>query len=707
MEHDEHLLTMTRRQALQLLGGGIVVFLTAGEVPGQGQGQAGRPANALPADFNAFLRIGEDGRVTCFTGKIEMGQGVVTSLAQMLAEELDVSLDAVHMVMGDTLQCPWDMGTWGSQTTRSFGPHLRAAGAQARAVLLALAAERLERPVGRLAVADGVVYDRLARTRRVSYAELCRGQRIAGEASEPAALRTAAGMKVMRRPELRRDAVAKVTGAAQYAGDVRPEGMLCARLLRPPAHGAELLGVDTSAALQVAGTRVVQEGDLVAVLHEHPDEAERALALVEARWETPPSTLDEQSIFAHLLAVAPPGEDVARGGDVAGAEARAAQVVEHTYRNAYVAHAPIEPQAAVAQVRDGSTTVWASTQNPFGVREEVARALGCDAAQVRVITPFVGGGFGGKTRNRQAVEAARLARLAGRPVQVAFSRAEEFFLDAFRPAAVVRIRSGLTSAGRIAFWDYHVYFAGARGADLFYDVDDHAVVAHPKGWTGGPGTHPFATGPWRAPGNNTNTFARESHIDILAAAAGADPVAFRLQHLQDAKMRAVLQAAACAFGWTRGRPGPGRGCGVALGMDAGTRVATLAEVTVDPATGVVRVERVVCAQDMGLVVNPEGARLQMEGCIAMGLGYALSEEVRFRGGEILNRNFDTYEIPRFPWLPRIETVFVEDPADPPQGGGEPAIITMGAVVANAVAAATGARLQDLPMTPARVLAAMG
>ncbi|MFA6110385.1 MAG: molybdopterin cofactor-binding domain-containing protein [Candidatus Latescibacterota bacterium] len=700
-------LPVSRRQALQLLGGGIVILFADGDLRAQSEGEPSRATNALPTDYNAFLRIGEDGEVTCFTGKIEMGQGVVTSLAQMLADELDVALDSVHMVMGDTDLCPWDMGTWGSLSTRAFGPHLRAAGAEAKAVLLALAAERLDRPVADLAVEAGVVFDRAEPSRRVAYSTLAQGRRIARHLSPAPPLKTPAEMRVIGQPVLRRDAVAKVTGAAQYAADIRLDGMLCARLLRPPAHGARLQALDVSPVSQVSGARVVQDGELVAVLHDHPDQAERALALIEARWDRPEPTVDDQTIFTHLFRAAPPGEEVARGGDLARGESQAVEVVEATYLNSYVAHAPIEPHAALAVVEGSKTTVWASTQNPFGVRNEVAEALGCQPEDVRVITPFVGGGFGGKARNLQAVEAARLARAAGRPVQVAYTRAEEFFADSFRPAAMVRIRSGLTEAGRIAFWEYHVYYAGARGAECFYDIADHATLAYPGGWGGGPGTHPFATGAWRAPGNNTNTFARESHIDTLAAKAGVDPVAFRLAHLRDEKMRGVLLAAAERFGWTKGRLGPGRGCGVALGIDAGTWVASLAEVQVDEATGAVRVERVVCAQNMGLVVNPQGARIQMEGCITMGLGYALGEEVHFRGGEILDRNFDTYTLPRFSWLPRIETVLIEDRNDPPQGGGEPAIITMGAVVANAICAATGARLLQLPMTPARVIAARG
>ncbi|MFB3880861.1 MAG: molybdopterin cofactor-binding domain-containing protein [Armatimonadota bacterium] len=691
-------LALSRRDLLKIFGAGIVVMFTGGGVLAQ-EGEA-----ELPTDFNAFLRIGEDGRVTLFTGKIEMGQGPITSLAQMLADELDVRLDSVDMVMGDTDLCPYDEGTWGSMTTRFFGPPLRAAGAEARAVLLELASERLGKPVGQLEVEDGVVFDKANRGARVSYAELAKGKRIVRHAK--AEVKAPSALKVMGKPVLRSDARVKVTGAAKYCGDIRLPGMLYAKVLRPPAHGATFRSVDSSAVAQVKGAQVVQDGDFVAVLHALPDEAERAFSKLKADFAPSPTStsINDTTIFDYLLGAAEQGEDEERRGDVTKGETRATEVFDKTYLNSYVAHAPIEPHTAVAQFENGKMTVWASTQSPFGAKSEIVEELKLPAEKVRVITPFVGGGFGGKGRNLQVVEAARLAKLTGKPVQVAWSRAEEFFDDSFRPAAIVKIKSGLDRDGRIAFWDYHVYYAGTRGAELFYDVADFATVRHGSGWDERP--HPFATGAWRAPGNNTNTFARESQIEIMAAKAGADPVEFRLKHLKDEKMRGVLIAAAKQFGWRSAKLGPGRGCGLALGIDSGTYVATIAEAEVDEKTGAVQVTRVVAAQNMGLVINPEGARIQMEGCITMGLGYALTEEVHFRGGDVVDRSFASYQLPRFSWLPKIETVFVENKNDDAQGGGEPAIITMGGAVANAICAATGARLLQLPMTPERVAAAL-
>jgi CO/xanthine dehydrogenase Mo-binding subunit len=291
---------------------------------------------------------------------------------------------------------------------------------------------------------------------------------------------------------------------------------------------------------------------------------------------------------------------------------------------------------------------------------------------------------------------------------VAWSRAEEFFYDTFRPAAVVKVVSGVDADGKLALWDYQVYGAGARGADVFYDVPNRSVRVYGEWGRAPDGMHPFAVGPWRAPAANTNRFAAEQQLDIMASALGEDPLAFRLKNTRDARMLGVLRAVADASGW---QPAvaprkTGRGRGLACGIDAGTYVAHVADVIVDRSTGRVTVERVVVAQDMGVVVNPDGARMQIEGCVTMGLGYALAEEVRFEGGRVLDQNFGTYQLPRFSWVPRIDSVLVPNDDLPPQGGGEPAIINMGAVIANAIFDATGARLYRLPMTPERVLEAI-
>ena len=696
--------SLRRRDFIRLLGGGFIVLFNADLSDLLGQEARTR---GYPTDFNAYLRIAEDGRVTIYSGKIEMGQGIVTSLAQMAADELGVPLDSIDMVMGDTALCPFDQGTYGSMSTRFFGPALRGAAAEAKAVLLTLAAEHLKTPPGKLSVKDGVVFVASDRKTKVTFGQLAKGQKIVRKLDGKAVTKSVAQFSVMGKPEKRRDARAKVTGKAQFAGDIRLPGMLYAKILRPPAHGATLKSVDTSAVARLPGVVVVNEGGLVAVLHPDPEAAEKALALIKADFDIPKPAFDDKTVFAHLLSVAGQGEEREKKGDLAEGEKRSVSLFEGKYLNGYGAHAPIETHTALARLEGGTMTVWSSTQTPFPSQQAIAQAIGLPKENVRVITPFVGGGFGGKSAGLQAIEAAKLAKLTGKPVQVCWSRAEEFFLDSFRPAAVVKIRSGIDGAGKICLWDYQVYAAGPRSAEQFYDVPNNLIRTYGRWGSDTPKMHLFATGPWRAPGANINVFARESQIDTMAAKAKVDPLEFRLNNTSDKRMRSVLEAAAGRFGWKKAMAPSGRGVGVACGIDAGTYVALMAEVKVDPATGSVKVVRILCAQDMGIVINPDGAKMQMEGCVMMGLGYTLSEEVHFNGGEILIRNFDKYELPRFSGMPDIETVLVKNDELTPQGGGEPALVPVGAVVANAIFDATGARLFQMPMTAERVKDALG
>ncbi|HSM59256.1 MAG TPA: molybdopterin cofactor-binding domain-containing protein [Longimicrobiales bacterium] len=695
----------TRRDFLRISGMGIIVLYTMDirELIARRTLQF----RDYPKDFNAYLRIGEDGRVTFFTGKIEMGQGVYTSLPQMLAEELDVPLSMVDPVLGDTDLCPWDMGTFGSMSTRFFGPPMRQAAAEAKAVLKELGSERLGVPVSRLGTRDGTVYDTREPSASVTYAELARGRRIERTVRGEVSRDEPTGYTVTGVDTHRMDGRLKVTGQALYSADVRPDGMLHAKVLRPQAHGSTLRAVDASGAEAVEGARVVRDGDLIAALHVHPDVAAEALAGLRATWEPPRGGPSTENIFDHLEGNVPEARVVTEAGDLAAGRAAAARVIESTFRAQYIAHAPMEPHAAVARVEGDGATVWASTQNPFTLRREVAEILDCPEENVHVITPFVGGGFGGKTENQQAHEAVRLSRASGSPVLVAWTREEEFFNDHFRPATIVHVASGVDANGAIAFWDYRNLHGGNRSSEPVYHIAHHRVTSA-GGWGGeGPRYHPLRVGAWRGPGANVNHFAMESQIDLMAEAAGVDPLSFRRANLTDERVKRVLDAAAELFGheW---RPAPsGRGHGIALGSDAGAIVATMAEVEVDERSGEVRVLRMVCAQDMGEIINPEGARMQMEGGLIQGLGYALREEIRFDNGVIVDRNFDSYFIPRFSWLPKIEVTLVANPDLGPQGGGEPSVTTVGAVVANAVHDAIGHRVYELPMTPGRVKSAAG
>ena len=697
---------LTRRQFLKrlgVLGGGLVVYFTVGDIPVSARmKREGFLGAKIPVDFNAFLRIGTDERVALLTGKIEMGQGVMTSLPQLLAEEMNVSYDMVDIVMGDTDLCPWDAGTFGSLSIRYFGLFLREAACEAKAVLMQMAAKRLKVPVDALAVENGTIFAKGAKQKKVTYGQLTQGKIIERHLETLPPLKPVSEFTVMGTPRQRRDAIQKVTGEAKFAADMRLPGMLYAKILRPPAHGAKLIGVDVSEAEKIKGVKVVREGDFVAVLHETPDGAAEGLRMIRAEFDELATGIDDKNIYEHFLKNAPPAEVAEEAGSLESGEKASAELFEKNYYNAYVAHAPMEPHAAVAQVSGGKAEVWASTQTPFRLRDQVAEALGFSSENVRIRVPFLGGGFGGKSASMQGIEAARLSKAVGRPVQVAWSRAEEFFFDTFRPAAVVKIKSGMDAEGKIVLWDYHVYCAGRRGSEQFYDIANHRETTYGS-WRGGnSGVHPFAVGPWRAPAANTNVYARELHLNLMAQKAGIDPLAFRLQNLADKRMVGVLEAVAKKFGYTPAKVPSGRGYGISCGIDAGTYVAAMAEVAVDKVSGIVNVKRVACAQDMGFVVNPPGARTQMEGCVNMGLGYALGEEIRFKDGKIFDLNFDTYSVARFSWTPSTETVLVENPDLSPQGGGEPSIINMGGVIATAIHDACGAAVFELPMTAERV-----
>jgi len=690
---------LSRRDFLKTVGGGIIFFFSWGSLSAQQRRPAG--ARDLPEDFNAFLRIGVDGRVSGFTGKVELGQGVVNSLAQILAEELDVPFASVEMLRGDTDLCPWDMGTVGSRSIRFFGPPLREAAAKAKAVLKKMAAEHLHVSESRLVIQEGIIWDKNDQRRRITYAELAKGNPIQRHLTSKPSLKSVGDYTVVGQDFPRRDSLEKVTGKALYAGDIRVSGLLYASILRSPAHGAKRKKLDLSAVVKDPELRIVQDRGLIAFLHPSPDKAQKALSQAKAEFEWPASKLDPQTIFSHLLAHAPPEEIVTRGGNIQEGEKQALEVFAHTYKTPYVAHATIETHTALAQIERERVNIWSSTQSPFRVRESVAKALGVPPANVRVRVPYVGGGFGGKSKNLEAVEAARLAKLTGKPVQVAWTREEEFFYDAFQPATVVKIRSGINGTKQIVFWDFDIYFAGKRGVEQFYGIPHHREASHGH-YRGIPGVHPFDTGPWRAPGHNTTAFARESQIDIMAAKIAMDPLEFRLRHLTNKRMTNVLRAVARKFEWTPSPAPSRRGYGLACAIDAGAYVATMAEVEVEERSGKIQVRRIVHAQDMGLAIHPEGARRQMEGCLTMGLGYSLAEEVDFKGGQISPKNFDTYAIPCFSWLPKIETVLVEARDLPPQGGGEPPIVCLGGALANAVFDAVGVRLFELPMTPERV-----
>ncbi len=687
-----------RREFLKKLGGGIIVIFSLGELS-MLQGWSQNDTEEM-VDFNAFLRVKEDGRVDCYTGKIEMGQGVITSLAQALSEELEIPIKSVDMIMGDTDLCPYDAGTWGSLTTRFADPVLRAAAAEAREILIDLAAQQLGVPNEMLEAVDGTVVMKNDRSQKISYAELTKGKKIIQSLQKRPEIKKSKDFKIIGKPVISLDAEAKVAGRAKYSGDIKLPGMVYATIVRPPAYGSQKIQVDASGLDVFEGVEMVEDGNLIAVVHADPEVANRAAKKLNVTWEEPEVKADNETIFEYFEKNITQSKVFEEGGSLNDGKEGSKTLIEANYHDGYKAHASIETHTATCYFKDDKLIMWASTQTPFGTREELAKTFGMPLEKVHIKQIFLGGGFGGKIYNRQAVEAARIAKICGKPVQLVWSRKEEFMYDMFRPAALMKVASGVDNNGKLKLWNFDIYCAGTRGTKLFYDIPNNRTrIFNDRD------IHPFGTGAWRAPGNNSTTFARESHIDATAYAAGIDALEFRLKNMKDQNMSATLKLAAETFGWDREKS-EGHGYGIALGADAGTLVAMIAEVHVDKKTGVVQPIKVVCAQDMGQVVNPHGAKVQTEGGITMGLGYSLYEDIMFKGGQVKSRNFKNYKIARFSNTPKIECVFIDKMDSKPQGGGEPAIVCTGGAIANAVFDACGARVNRMPVTPERILEAL-
>lgn len=698
---DEPPVKFDRREFIKKLGGGIIIVFSLSKLA-FAKGMKSSDEDDYP-EFNAFLHVKEDGNVDCFSGKIEMGQGINTSLAQALADELEVNIQNVRMVMGDTNLVPYDAGTWGSLTTRFHDPLIRAAAAEARLVLVALAAEKLDIPVNQLEASEGKIFAKNDKSKSILYEELTKGKKIVRSLDRKPELKKPGEFDFIGKSFLRLDAKEKVTGKAKYTADIQLPGMIYARIVRPPAHGSKLISTDLSKAEAMEGVKVIKEDDFIVLLHESPDKAGEAFYAVETEWETPPSKADSETIFNHILKTATDSKVEHSGGDLESGRHIADLHFDEEYHDGYKAHASIETHAATCVFKDGKLDMWASSQTPFGTREQISEQLNIPLENVHIRQIYLGGGFGGKIYNQQAIEAARIAKkLEGIPIQLMWTREEEFMYDMFRPAAVIKINSGMTSDGKITYWDFNAYCSGSRGTNLFYGIPNHET----KTWNG-KDVHPFGTGAWRAPGNPTNTFARESQIDIMAHKIGMDTLKFRLKNISNNRAKRSLMVAADKFGWSSSKLPEGHGKGLAIGVDAGTLVTIIVEVKVDKSTGEIIVMRAVVGQDMGQVVNPEGTAIQAEGCVNMGLGYSLTEDLKFDWGKVIDNNFNDYQLPLFSMIPEtIESVTVDAMDDPPQGGGEPAIISVGGAIANAVFDACGARVYRMPITPQRVLEAL-
>ena len=642
----------------------------------------------------AWIHVGGDGTATAFTGKVDVGQDNRTALSMRVAEELRVPLDAVRLTMGDTDLSPYDMGTFGSRSMPDAGEDLRRTAAAARECLVRLAANRWEVATGDLMTFDGTVRVRDG-SRSIGYGELVRGERRVERAAAGAPITAGPAERLVGRPAARVGAQDIVTGRKRYPGDLSLPGMLYGAVLAPPSHGATLRTVDAAKAQAMAGVTVVRDGSLVGVVAGDARTAGRALRAIQAEWDEP--ALPSEADLTGYLRAHPVEEEGWEGafhrevGDLDAALAAASVRCEATYSTAYLAHVALETHVALAAWDADRLTVWCGTQTPFGVRQQVAEALAVPEADVRVVVPDTGGGFGGKHGAEIAIPAARLARAVGRPVKLRWSRGQEFTDGYLRPAAVMDVRSGAGPDGSITAWEMRDTNAGMFGLVGPYEVANQRLDYQPA-------DSPLRQGSYRALAATANHFARESHMDELAAAVGVDPLAFRLTHLSDERLATVFRAAAERIGWA-GRPrGPGLGMGLAGGVEKGARVATAVEVRVGDDRRL-EILRVVTAFECGAIVNPDGLMNQIEGATIMGLGGALFEAVHFEDGRITNGSLTDYRVPRFSDVPPLEVVLLDRRDEPSAGAGETPIIAIAPALANAIFEATGTRLRSLPLVP--------
>lgn len=700
-----------RREFFQLMGAGVLVCVAARPLRAQESGRnGGDDDETIPQNLSSWIHIGGDGVVTVYTGKAELGQNIRTSLTQQVAEELHVSPSSIELVMGDTRLTPFDMGTFGSRTTPTMGPQLRKAAATAREVLVAIAAGRWGANRSSLIAREGTVYDPGSK-QSLSYGELSSGKHLvkivenpdAGPGSpwhtniDKAQLAPASEWQIAGKPKPKVNGRAFVTGQHKYTTDLKLPGMMYGKILRPSAFHATLASLDSSQAETLPGVKIVRDGNFVGVVAPDEYSAGKAVEALQAKWNAP-QQISENQLFdslrsrkaAHGQSYDENGPEV-KGSIEEGFKA-ADKSVASTYNISYIAHTPLEPRAALAEWKDGNLTVWTGSQRPFAVRDELAQTFRLSHKQVRVIIPDTGSAYGGKHTGDAALEAARLARAAGKPVKLVWTREEEFTWAYFRPSGVIDVKGGVRKDGTITAWQHDNYNSGSSGIETPYNIANQRIEFHPS-------DAPLRQGSYRGLAAPANFFARESHMDELAHSIGMDPLEFRLKNLTDARLRTAFQAAADKFGWGKQKPSPSRGFGIAGGTEKGSYVATCAEVAIDPTSGDVKVQRVVEAFDCGAVVNPDGLNNQIVGAITQGLGGALFEAIHFENGRILNSHLAEYRVPRFRDLPQIEVVILDRKDLPPAGAGETPNMGIAPAIANAIFNATGIRLRGLPLVP--------
>lgn len=676
-EAPRYVFTPTRREFLTIFGVGVMVTPVLAQ---QRRGGFGAPANT---NVGSRLHLGADGNVTILSGKVEVGQGARTELAMAAAEELRVPLDRVRVVLGDTDLVPNDGITAGSGTTPRTVPAVRSAAAAAREMLLNTAAERWHVERTSLVVSDGAVWQD---GKMFGYGELASA--LSGAPPNPGAITKVEDWKVLGTPHYRTDARDIVTGAHQYPSDIRRPSMLYGSMLRPPAYNTKLKKADVAAAKQIPGVIVVEDGPFVGCVAPTSYAARKAVAAIAAEWDSKEHPASD-GLGAYLKAHSKPGRPPQTRGSLDTGLSSAAKKLTANYEVPFIQHAPMEPRAAVAEWADNKLTVWTGTQNPFGVRDALVQAFHLTPDKVRVIHPDAGGGFGGKHVGDAAIEAARLAKDAGKPVSLRWTRAEEFQWAYFRPAGFFEMEAGLDTNGNLTAWKQLTYNAGGAALETPYKVANatHQFLACES---------PLREGSYRGIAATANNFARECFMDELAALAAMDPLEFRLQNTENPRLRAVLEAVAKKFNWSAKRAAK-KPVGIAGGTEKGSYVAACVEL--DPASG--KVKEFHMAFECGKILNPANLLAQVEGSIIQGLGGALTEAIEFSGGKLKNGSFTRYRVPRFKDVPKLEVQLLDRPDLAPAGAGETPIIAVAPAIANAASLTYGERRRAMPVRMAK------
>jgi len=688
---------LDRRKFIALSGGGLLVAFVVKDIFGSGNGSIQTAYTTEAAGgVESWIHIGEDGKVTVYTGKVEVGQNIRTSLSQVVAEELMVPLSSITLIMGDTDLVPYDAGTFGSRTTPQMGLQLRRAAATAREALKEMAAKKWNTSPAGLKAENGIIFGGAGK--KIGYGELTKGQQLAMPVNDSVSLIAAADWKVAGRTVPKINEKSFVTGRHQYVSDRQLPGMLYGKILRAPSYGATLIDADISRAAAIPGVVVVKDGSFIGVAAPDPKTALKALLAIEARWEEKKDQPSNETIFDYLRQHVSTGSGGRNSGSNKGDVDKGLQEAEFTMGQTfyidYIAHTPLEPRAALAEWKEGKLTVWTGTQRPFGVQQELSDTFRLGKDKVRVIMPDTGSGYGGKHTGEAAIEAARLAKEAGKPVKVTWTREEEFTWAYFRPGGVIDVTAGVKKDGTITAWKFINYNSGGAGLDTEYRVGAKQIQYVPS-------DSPLRQGSYRGLAATANVFARECQMNDLARLINMDPLLFRLKNLDDDRFKDALQKAADVFGWT-GSKKPGHGFGIAGGYEKGGYVGCCVEVAVND-NREVKVLRVVQSFDCGAIINPHHLENQAMGSVIQGLGGALFEAVEFANGRILNSGLSAYRVPRFSDIPKIEIVLIDRKDKPSAGAGEACIVGIAPAIRNAIMDATGILLVTLPLLPNGVI----